>query len=1200
MSPPGHEDSGKIRRGSLALVEPVVEPAAPATPSVPPAEEVPLPPRRVAPEALRRLTQGRLAPKYFETLSAYLAELTLTHPQNGLDVTLRSDRLQYRFLQEAPNSPIEVKAAQLRGGDFSEVLRMTYRPDGRVLSSLHPEPHSDWLRGPEKSHHGILQGMLSRHAESLLWGSDLYRRLSESLQGLEGRYEPESHSLWYEHFAVDRGGIFSFALQNAPGRAEAAWKDYFPQLRVFADSTATGAERRLLFNLSPNGEINFDPNRPLREVLDPAHQQLLGRLSSSLASASENPQAYEIALSRALQRIPGGLGIPVPRIGPATRIKATAGTSFGEMGEPILEIQFLSDLARNFHPLASHRWQNPENSADVRVLRPSLRLSGAMGIELLRRVLGGPYHLLYNAAVSEPRPRGDSLRLRLFPKGGGELTVYRRGELHDIVSQTHDGRTWRASDAIQDMELKGENFETRFQALQAAVSQRNSASSSGSSLRVQQAPTLDLERFHLRADGTAEPVRNTDTAWRLIQRQIPPGVEVRELNDLNLRGNVSEVQVDFFASQPSMRLKIRQTNVPGPDGRSIPRVSLFLESGTEHRRSAVFEDGVYRKDLSVEALQRTLEAERSPAGRSWLRAAASAGHFYVVRRLAWGLTGGLPYAVGHFGSGYAVRRYERWLYSPAELRILGSPEPQYNMNYFRNNIVGPYLKMALFSGLGSVIFDGVYNSMFSRAMRARQLASVGAMSFSQAWRNTSGSFFNPNPIARPMRTSLSLRVLQRGIPLIAGLAGPELLDHHRIDPGQFLRNLKYVGAASVASTALTSVMTRPRSMLTRSAVRAGLVRSAGIGVRGARLATTLRGSVVLALLEFTIMGIWSAHDRREAMGEVRTGLRSQLGNSIDRKNELLTRIQRGEEVPPRELIEADQNFQQSLAAYRRFLEMDERTTGSGSYAAIGLENDFSAEFDAFDRQSALAAGAGTGMSFGLEAFRSGHETRLGTLRERRTRMDSELRALYARYGARDAAAPELSLREWVRHLAAAGESSEASAIPPPRSSPIAVDSPEAQAILEQFRWKAAREPSFVLWSPDRRARYLLHQFSGYQVHESNGAYRPWDLQDALAFLGEVDRAESRRAANFEEPLSLPREREGFNTDSLQRLFTEERAIREREMASHTHSAAHASSLADNAADLDRQMNAYLELSNRLTTDALERYLEPAPVVAMNP
>ncbi len=1029
---------------------------------------------------------------------------------------------------------------------------------------------------------------------------DFYARMRTALEGLQGRYRPDERAVWYDNFAADRQNIFSFVLQSPVGPGELRPNPQLEQIRVFAETlSATGSQQTKVLSLSANGEVNYSPEATLREVLSPEHLQLMTRLTGSMESAQKNPQAYQIALGRALSQISGHQRIQTPQIQP-TQIQSNIGAAIGPSGEPILEFREGWDLFRNFHVFAGHRWQNPQNPVEVRNLKPTWRLSRVMGGELARWIGQSSFHSIFRNPF-EPRLKGDYLRLHLYPQGGGEVTIYRDNQLHDVVTHQAEGGFWRAGDEIRRMETKGNTYPNRLDALRAAVEARSVPGQEGA-LRVQEAPLFDLERFHLQADGTPLEIRDAQTAWDLLQRQIPPGVEPRVRNEVNLRGKVTGVQVDFYGSQPSLMLKIRGFRVPAGAGTEVPRVVIQMQRGQD-RYNRVFEDGQPNAGLAKDLLRADLlEAQRAGARSLWRRAGAL-GHGYAIRRLAYAIPEGGTFALGHILSTPIIQWAEAGMFTPAERRMIGTPSIEWSAGYFYHHLLKPYVQMTLFSGIASVGTDATYNSL-STAWRSWRISGPN-QSFGQIWRSTHPGFFNPNPIARPVRQNFIWRGVQRFVPLFAGLTALDFAQNHRnpLDNPMFLSNLKNVGLVSAGSAAASWGIVRSET-LSRGMGRLGLMRQAGAGVSGARFTSTLRGAALLAVLEFTVIGILNARDRRATLSQVRAELRSQLGSAIDRRNELITRLEHGEEIPPRQLLAADQALQQAQGIYRRFLELDERRGGTGQYQALTPDNDFQAIYDSLDRQQALAAGNPNPNSDFLRASLTlQQENRLRELRERYARMERETAALYARFGVpeEDAGANEESLTDFLRSRAEASET--AATLPPPETvtgSPIPIDSPQAGAILEQLRWKAAQEPSFVLWSPIRRADYILRQFRGYRVREADGTYRPWNRTDALAFLGAAAEADAQRARNMQEPLTLPQQREGFDTTILTRLLDEEREIREREMSSHTHTREHAERLAENVEDLDRQMEQYLGMSNERMAIALERFIDRPQLAALNP
>jgi hypothetical protein len=413
----------------------------------------------------------------------------------------------------------------------------------------------------------------------------------------------------------------------------------------------------------------------------------------------------------------------------------------------------------------------------------------------------------------------------------------------------------------------------------------------------------------------------------------------------------------------------------------------------------------------------------------------------------------------------------------------------------------------------------------------------------------------------------------------------------------FWRNTRDVAAVSAASAGLMRLIYASPSM-SGALVRRSFLTEAAAGAGGARFGLTFRGGLALAVLEMIALGVINAHERRSLIDDTGRALRSQLGQAIDRRNELLTRLEGGEEIPPRHLLAADSEVHNAQGAYRRFLELTEHTSGSGSYSSISLENDFDEEVRRYERNQALLA-ASPGDPLAAARLESDHRERLRTLRGRYERMETDLEQLYASYGEDGAASSggNGSLRDFLRLAAADRDTASGDAPAAPVSSPIAVDSEEGRAILEQLRWKASEEPGSVLWSRERRADYILAQFRGYRIAEADGARRPWNRADAAAFLDAVDHANIARIRNLEAPLTMPGATEPFDTRRLEALIASERSIREREASSHRHASTHAAALADNAQDLDRQMEEYYRVSNDRTSIALARFME-GPTLAM--
>jgi hypothetical protein len=504
------------------------------------------------------------------------------------------------------------------------------------------------------------------------------------------------------------------------------------------------------------------------------------------------------------------------------------------------------------------------------------------------------------------------------------------------------------------------------------------------------------------------------------------------------------------------------------------------------------------------------------------------------------------------------------------------------------------------------LVDGVFNSIPGIQRTLINWRTTEA-SFSQAWRLARPSFYNPSPLMRPVGPNFFLRgFLQRAVPLFMGIAA---LDRYRtgqwISP-MFWKNMRDVAAVSAGSAGLLRLVYSSEG-LSSTLVRRGLLTDAAAGAGGARFGLTFRGALALATVEMIALGIINAHERRSLIDETGRALRQQLGQAIDRRNELITRLESGEDIAPRYLVAADGDLQNAQATYRRFLELTEHRRGSGSFTAIDSGNDFDEEQRRYE--GALSAAVSGNDPMARARAEADHEARLRSLQGRYQRMEQELDNLYASQGVdRRSSENGESLRDFLHRQAAQLEAnpslaeSGADAPPPPAtvSAPVAVDSDEGHAILEQMRWKAAQDPSFVLWSRERRADYIREQFRGYRVSEPDGSSRPWNRTEALAFLDSVDQANAQRMNNLEAPLTMPTPQEHFDTSRLEALIRSEQEIRGRELEGHTHATAHASSLADNVEDLDRQMESYYHSSNERTALALTRIMGGPQVAMVSP
>ncbi len=1220
-------------RSHLTLVTPPGDTSAPRdqpveaipTEAPPSALDRITPPPRVADKtSLQTLIEGRSSSSLHVNMLDALRELANPRPDGSYDITFRSQRNgDFRLIQEKPEAPIRFSVTQTREGKAVELIQMSYLPDGTVQSNTpknaeaHPAP-----QGPEKLQHHLLRGMIAESAQRIILGQDLYVRLRASLEALKGRYTPDTQSAWYEHFVAHQGKAYTFRIRNLLALSGVS---VIPQLQQISVYQETGSERIKILTLSATGEKNYDPQQGAREPLNHQQLDLLKRLVEPLESARVNPDAYQRRLQAALQRIPDFQGIKPPEITRSVDISPSLGSGLGPRGEPILEFRSGKDLFRNFTPFSGHRWQNPENTADVRRLAPSWRLSGRMFLELMRWV-GRTTRYGTFGRLRSPKPAPDLLRLHLFPEGGGQVTLFREGNIHDIIISEPNRPLWRAAREIRLMAKQGQNFSNRLEALQAALARRTGGIAPptetplpgaerprliGSEIFLQEAPQIDLNRIHLNSDGSTAEIRNAQTVWERIQQQMPPNIQPRVrttakgtlLNNLLLpasAGAIDRISVDFRESQPHQFLEIRHHDIPVGEGTPIRRVEIILKRG-EDTHARVYEDGSFRPDIARDIHRRILlraQEGKLPVSR-WALAAQALPRIYGYYK-----TSGATYGLSYFGALPFILGYERLIYNEAERTQLGTPIPRLSLKYFIQDFSIPFMTMGTASGVAGVVIDGLYNMRPGIGANLR-MWRAGA-TWAQALRLSRPNFFNPSPHIRPVGHNLLFRgFLQRSIPLFAGMVALEALHPGAMDMTRLIHTTKRVGAVSLGSAGLLRLLYASDRLASR-AMRLGLIESAGVGAGASRWALTFRGGLAVATLELVALGIWNAHDKRSYMAELENAVRDGVGQAIDRRNELITRLEHGEEILPRHLLAADQELLQAVAVYRRFLEKSERVRGSEQYTALDLSNDFQDVYQSIDRYEALnslATSSSPIMGNGIGGVRGAasravwqarQEQRLRELRQRYERMEADTQALYAEYGVPAESVPEDGLREFLRRKIEAASSGESAATPV--ASPISVESSGGRAILEQFRWKATQDPTFVLWDRERRADYILRQFRGYRVRGQDGRVRPWNQQEALAFLDAVDHANAERAQNMEAPLTLP-DPNHQPTPRLNRLFAQEQEIRERERASHSHIQNHSAKLAHSVEALDRQMEAYYRMSNERTAVALESFIEQ-PALAM--
>jgi hypothetical protein len=1167
---------------------------------------------------LKEAKSGEGPAKEVKTLSPYenllqqLKGIADPLPSGGYDFQLENRNRRYRVFQEKDGNPIEVTVTQERiekGGKTPlpvQLIQLTYLPDGKMQSSVVSTPHNLAQSGPELTHHKTLNVFLDERAARIKQGEALYFRLRTALEALNGRPALEAQSVWYDNFAVYGNSAYTFrkGLEDFPN-------PQLNQISIYADSVnETGAQRNHLANLSANGEINFQAQQKMKEPLSHAQINILNNIVSQLEEARAHPAAHEKELHLDLAKVMGKPG-PRPKITKSVNIPRSSRTIQSPQGEIILELRSGGDLFKRSLPQIPLRWAKFLNLKNTTELRPRGRLKFWMNWEALRwaskwlgyRTFGNLSIPIRNAAE-----RGDWVRVHLFPEGGGRLDIFREGHRHDVIVGGVGGPLWHARDEIKLLKGRVET-PTPLEDLQAALARKSSDAPLPISLNLQDAPKINLDRFHLNPDNTPIEIRDAQTAWDLIQKEIPEGVLARVQSTTNETllniispTEINHIKADLSHCQPPLNLEILHYDYP-PDNPSVRRVEVTMRSG-QNSSARVWENGTFRPDLARDVFSRELQiAQKGHVPLTWAGIGARGLQFYP-RLYSFYKYNGLTYASSYFSALLLTMGYEQLLYKPGEKKLIGTPFPLHELSWssFLKNGFWPFVKFSTSSGATSVGLDGLFN-LYPGLMRTSRLWWNTNATLSQAYKLAGVSIYNPDPTIRPIGRTIFRGFLQRALPLFMGLASVEYFDKGRVNSPAFWHNALDVGMVTAGSATLLRAVYASETFSSLG-MRSGLLKAAGAGSAESRFALTFWGSILVATLEMTALGIRNAHEKRALLKEAQAALGQELGQAIDRRNELITRLEHGEEIPPRQLMEADQELQQAQATYRHFLETVDKRQGTQHYDPLTITNDFQEEYDHLHHiqsfQDPLVKA-----NLMME-----HQGRLKMLKGRYEKMESELSELYKSYGVPRGSIPpqQESLKEFLNRQVKrlqdnpqlaeqVQEPSGGSSSHGTTSSPIAVESPEAELILKQFRWKAARDPAFVHWDQTRKAEYILTQFRAFQIKQTNGERRPWNRQDALAFLEAVDQANAKRAQNMEAPLTLPQEHEEQDTSRLNALLEAEAEIRKQEKSTHTHVSEHASRLADNVEDLDRQMSDYLRMTNERTAHALEKFIEPSLLAA---
>jgi len=1193
-------------------------------------------------------------------------------PNGGFNATFIRQGTHFHLLQKQPGSPIQLTISKEVSSDKSSPPKLKQQMKVEFPAGLERSKMS----APQTTAIRYVENMLTKRVERIQHHRNAFERFMVPLKYLKGRIEVGNQSVWYHNYVILDGKVYTIRRQNLAleGIQRAlpqdlshqgqfrAHLDYerglsLNQITVFEQS---GGKRSEILSFSASGEVQYEPNRGARRLPNNEQNKLLEKLIAEVYSAKQNFDAYQEKLHKAIVPLNEGRPEPIqiPTVEPSLWTEAPPKATQGTLGEPILHAQRGWDLWKWSRPwwlrAPSHTWQNPDNPSEVRKLRPKGAIRRAMFRELGRWVLGA---LWYGGtdSIRNLRLKGDKVKLHLFPEGGGELTVYRsdreaihkahalglspddaklaeysEGNLYNIIKMQPGKPKVNLAKTIKAMAKKNPAFKDlprSEQILQAANQARLDTQ-----LRAQRIPPLPIDQIHqIPIDPFRKPLQILDAqgAWEAIQQlpelksgehPIEPRVQIETKGSLTKRAlgfNARDsIRVDFPRSHPETKLTIRSG-----EGSLGKRVEIQLWQGDNYH-AVVYDNGSFNQAEAINLNTANYnETMKGKVPRNfWALIGQGYGRLYNYTRFNGG-----AYGVGHFFSYPIAWGYESLFYTPQERKLIGTPFPNLSLKSLWHGCMSFGFMMGG-SGFSAITLDAGFNINRTWLTPALREWRAGHTTLWESLRNRSGKIqiLNADPSIRylgksrvstggvPGRVSFggfARGFLQRAVPLMGGLMALEKYETGHLFSKHTLPNFFKVGAVSFASAALWHGIRATRG---GTAVAKGF-KFIGKAAHGGRLQLTFRGTLATVILEFAALRIWDSIERQRQLEAQGVNFRKDLARTMDARNSLISRLQRGEEISPRILAQADSEFQQAVARYRSFLKLIGKKKGEGKFASLSLDNEFGDEFKRYYRELGLLRYSSTPTNVGdLAQARLRHQQKISELRSRRSRLEGRLRKLYIRYKLpvptknKDSDSP--GLREFLARSARRIQKNPHlldGAVPaafngpdtPTRNhvSPIAMDSPQAKAILRHFRWKTNQDPAFPHWDKDRRASYLRWHFRGFRVKQADGHYRPWSQKEALAFLDLVQLEEFKRAGSLKPSLTQPE----TPSAPLKKLTEEVEKIYREEQVNNPYVENNSHRLARNIPDLNKQISDYIEISNARLNRALTQFL-PKDLLAMGP
>lgn len=419
---------------------------------------------------IRKFTREHIPSQIYDNLRQKLASSMEVLPDRSRDGSFKRENNIFRLYQQSPDSPIKLTVLKEiplpptePSPETQKIIEMVYFPDGGLKSLFFAVPgkvsetkiHSSMkMKRREKSYHTQLLDILLKRERLLIESNATFENFESLLRKIRGKTDPNTQSVWYENFFVHEGKVYTLRYQDL-GFEQLKKSSYQQHIDIYIEKPK-GRER--LFTFMGTGEVKYDSKRSawdfstdrgVRQLLDIEKKHFLQILTRNLEETLKDPKGYEENLSKELkgyeENLPKELkasadfrALKPPLVELKIENIPTMDLGRGPQGEPILHINDSLDLYRLVRwGDPGQSWINPNDPSEVRSLEIPKPLRIQMAWELARWTRSSAAWF-FNKFFSIKTPEG-SLRLHIYPKGGGQLEVYRNGSIHNIVRVTENG-----------------------------------------------------------------------------------------------------------------------------------------------------------------------------------------------------------------------------------------------------------------------------------------------------------------------------------------------------------------------------------------------------------------------------------------------------------------------------------------------------------------------------------------------------------------------------------------------------------------------------------------------------------------------------------------------------------------------------------------------------------------------------------------